>query len=91
MLLQKTPKTISAPQPLTASKPLDRRMRKFSYILVLKSSQAFGQSPSKTIDIWTEKVPFKLVDFSLSYTDKNITLYFDKAEIVQLIDVITIN
>jgi len=65
-------------------------MRKVFYILTFIYFQTYGQTPSKFVDFWTEKVPYKLADSSLKYTNKNIALYFDKKAIGQLIDMITI-
>ena len=40
--------------------------------------------------MWTDKVPYKLADSSLFYTDKKFTLYLSKTTISQMIDVIII-
>lgn len=71
-------------------KPLERPMKKIIYIFIFLSIKICGQTPQKSIDMWTDKVPYKLADSSLVFTDKKITLYLSKTTICQMIDILII-
>ena len=65
-------------------------MKKIIYIFIFLSVKIFGQTPQNSIDMWADKVPNKLADSSLVFTDKKFTLYLSKTTICQMIDLLII-